>query len=79
MENSAETLHNKFLHRQINKITIMDKKDNQQLEPQDAPLKNTDKAFVRVSEDGSPEMPDEGKQDGDNNDDKERFTTLDHR
>lgn len=28
-----------------------------QLEEQQAPLKNTDKAFVQVSKDGSPSMP----------------------
>lgn len=34
----------------------MDKKEKHFVE-QDAPLKNTDKAFVKVSHDGSPSMP----------------------
>jgi hypothetical protein len=33
----------------------MDK--NQKMEPQEAPLKNTDNAFVQVSKDGSPAIP----------------------
>ncbi|HVG40368.1 MAG TPA: hypothetical protein VM888_02060 [Chitinophagaceae bacterium] len=35
----------------------MDKKE--QLEEQDAPHKNTDNAFVRVGEDGKPELPED--------------------
>jgi len=38
----------------------MDK--NQTPEPQQAPLKNTDNAFVRVGTDGSPEMPENDQQ-----------------
>jgi len=34
----------------------MDK--DRKMEPQEAPLKNTDNAFVRVSDDGSPSIPD---------------------
>lgn len=34
----------------------MDKKENRFVE-QDAPAKNTDNAFVKVGEDGKPEMP----------------------
>jgi hypothetical protein len=30
-------------------------KDHQRFEEQDAPLKNTDKAFVKVNKDGSPD------------------------
>ncbi|SHF96006.1 hypothetical protein [Flavisolibacter ginsengisoli] len=30
-------------------------KDQQRFEEQDAPLKNTDKAFVKVNKDGSPD------------------------
>lgn len=41
----------------------MDKKEKQFVE-QDAPLKNTDKAFVQVSKDGSPLMPEPGNQRG---------------
>lgn len=43
-----------FLH--ITKTMVMDKK-TEELQPQEAPLKNTDNAFVQVSEDGSPAMP----------------------
>jgi hypothetical protein len=32
-------------------------KDQTKLEPQEAPLKNTDKAFVRVDKDGKPLIP----------------------
>jgi hypothetical protein len=32
-------------------------KNKKILKEQDAPLKNTDKAFVKVKDDGSPEMP----------------------
>ena len=39
----------------------MDKKEKQFVE-QEAPLKNTDKAFVQVNKDSSPLMPDPGKQ-----------------
>ena len=38
----------------------MDKKDTD-LQEQEAPLKNTDNAFVQVSEDGSPSIPKEDK------------------
>ena len=34
-------------------------KDQERYQEQDAPIKNTDHAYVRVSEDGSPVMPDE--------------------
>lgn len=34
----------------------------EQLEEQEAPLKNTDNAFVKVSRDGSPEMPEVEKE-----------------
>ena len=32
-------------------------KNEKQLQEQDAPLKNTDNAFVQVSKDGTPSMP----------------------
>lgn len=35
----------------------MEKKKDSGLVEQEAPWKNTDRAFVRVSKDGSPEMP----------------------
>lgn len=38
------------------KFIFMDKK-HIQLEEQEAPLKNTDKAFVKVNKDGSPSIP----------------------
>jgi hypothetical protein len=55
----------------------MDKNENT-LEQQDAPLKNTDNAFVRVKKDGSPELP-EADQPVKDDKDKDRFTTIDHR
>ena len=36
-------------------------KDQPRFREQDAPLKNTDKAFVRVSNEGFPEIPQEQK------------------
>jgi hypothetical protein len=42
----------------IDKQKDMDK-DQERYQEQDAPIKNTDHAYVRVSEDGSPVMPDE--------------------
>ena len=36
-------------------------KDKEKFPRQDAPIKNTDDAFVRVSEDGSPSFPQEVK------------------
>ncbi len=36
----------------------MDKK-NHELQEQEAPLKNTDNAFVKVGDDGKPVMPEE--------------------
>lgn len=41
----------------------MNKKEKQFVE-QEAPLKNTDKAFVQVNKDGSPLMPGPGNQKG---------------
>ena len=38
----------------------MDRNKNE-LQEQEAPLKNTDRAYVQVREDGSPAMPDEKK------------------
>jgi hypothetical protein len=37
-------------------------KDDLKLEPQEAPEKNTDAAFVQVGADGKPKMPDENAQ-----------------
>jgi len=54
-------------------------KEQTRLEEQLAPLKNTDNAFVKVNEDGSPLMPEvsqEGKQE---EKDKERSSPLDKR
>lgn len=39
----------------------MERNENR-FEEQEAPLKNTDNAFVKVGEDGKPEMPVEGKE-----------------
>jgi hypothetical protein len=44
-------------------------KTNINLEEQDAPLKNTDKAFVQVNRDGTPLMP--GNKEADKEADKE--------
>lgn len=38
----------------------MNKKE-EKFQPQEAPRKNTDKAFVRVSKDGSPSIPEQDK------------------
>jgi len=35
----------------------MDNKDKDRLQEQDAPLKNTDGAFVKVNRDGTPGLP----------------------
>ena len=43
------------------KKQVMD--NNQKREPQEAPLKNTDNAFVQVGADGSPAMPQTNQQD----------------
>jgi hypothetical protein len=40
-------------------------KDHQRFEVQDAPLKNTDKAFVKVNKDGSPDKGRNSQQDTD--------------
>lgn len=40
---------------------MKDKKERL-LEEQEAPLKNTDHAFVQVSKDGSPHLPDRAKE-----------------
>jgi hypothetical protein len=53
-------------------------KEQEQLQEQDAPLKNTDHAYVKVSEDGSPEMPDKGEE-KDKNTEASRVTDLDKR
>lgn len=47
------------------------------LQEQDAPLKNTDDAFVQVSKDGSPAIPQTNS--GDDDGPKESLTTLDKR
>lgn len=36
-------------------------KERNELKEQQSPEKNTDNAFVKVSEDGSPQMPQEGE------------------
>lgn len=43
----------------------------------DAPLKNTDDAFVQVGEDGSPFIPETEEEEGDSL--RERTSDLDHR
>jgi hypothetical protein len=41
---------------------FMDEKKDKRLVEQDAPLKNTDKAFVKVNKDGSPAIPQNPKE-----------------
>lgn len=53
-------------------------KDQEQFQEQDAPLKNTDHAYVKVSEDGSPMMPDKG-QEKDKKTESSKVTDLDKR
>jgi len=54
----------------------MDKKENE-LQPQEAPLKNTDNAFVQVGKNGEPEIPETDKEyQSENNN---RITNLDKR
>jgi len=52
--------------------------ERDRLQEQQAPLKNTDKAFVQVSKDGSPLVPKE-KEDKEKNMKPERTTDLDKR
>ena len=53
-------------------------KDQEKFEEQDAPLKNTDHAYVQVSEDGSPVMP-ESDEEKDKKTEPTRVTDLDKR
>jgi hypothetical protein len=52
-------------------------KNKENLQEQEAPLKNTDNAYVKVGKDGAPEFPDKEKEKEEN--DNERTTTLDKR
>ena len=54
-------------------------KEQTRLEEQLAPLKNTDNAFVKVNEDGTPVMPDVLKEPKQEEDNKEPSTTIDKR
>lgn len=60
----------------LNQLFFMDKNEHI-LQEQDAPLKNTDDAFVQVSKDGSPAIPQTNS--GDDDGPKESPTTLDKR
>ena len=51
----------------------MDKKQTQ-FEEQEAPLKNTDNAFVQVNKDGSPVIPEPAER---NSEDQEKEDALD--
>ena len=62
------------------------KKDQQpqrdRLEEQQAPLKNTDHAFVKVGRDGEPVIPERSQEEGNTRDDLregDRVTTIKHR
>lgn len=65
----------------------MDKQNKDQqhpdrLEEQQAPLKNTDHAFVKVGRDGEPVIPERSSEEGSTRDelrDSERGTTIKHR
>jgi hypothetical protein len=57
MENWEETLSLKI------KTMENKRKNENELREQEAPLKNTDKAFVKVSKEGHPEFP-EAHEDG---------------
>ena len=52
--------------------------DENKLQEQKAPVKNTDNAFVQVGEDGAPKIPDDAKID-ETVTDKDSPTTLNHR
>ena len=56
----------------------MNNRENQFPE-QEAPLKNTDKAFVQVNKDGSPHMPTEQEESREENMKPERTTDMDKR
>jgi hypothetical protein len=57
----------------------MENKRENQFQEQDAPLKNTDNAFVKVSKDGSPHMPTEQEEHKEENMKPERTTDMDKR
>jgi hypothetical protein len=54
-------------------------KNNERFQEQEAPLKNTDKAFVQVNRDGSPHMPQTGEENRDSDMKPERTTDMDKR
>jgi hypothetical protein len=57
----------------------MENKRENQFQEQEAPLKNTDKAFVQVSKDGSPHMPTGNEEKREENMKPERTTDMDKR
>jgi len=50
--------------------------DKQQVQPQDAPDKNTDAAFVKVGADGKPVLPQDEPSTEDNNEQRPKEGTL---
>jgi hypothetical protein len=54
-------------------------KNNDRFQEQEAPLKNTDKAFVQVSRDGSPHMPQSGEENRESDMKPEKTTDMDKR
>ena len=59
-----------------------DQQHTDRLEEQQAPLKNTDHAFVQVGRDGEPVIPERSGEEGRNQDDLregDRVTTIKHR
>lgn len=59
-----------------------DQQHTDRLEEQQAPLKNTDHAFVQVGRDGEPVIPERSNEEGSKHDDLregDRVTTIKHR
>ena len=54
-------------------------RDENKLQEQEAPLKNTDNAFVQVNKDGSPLMPSSNEEKKEETKREENLTTLDNR
>jgi hypothetical protein len=51
-------------------------KEKENLQEQEAPLKNTDNAYVKVGKDGAPEFPDKEKEKGKEEEKQESTTTI---
>ena len=53
--------------------------NKQNLQEQDAPLKNSDKAFVQVGKNGEPVIPEKAVQKEEDTQEEDRSTSLDKR